>query len=144
MKRTLKRNEELKLAQEIAHKAHNGQTRRDGSPYIEHPKRISESLKQSGMSLLTQIVAWLHDVIEDSPAWNAEKLIEAGISPEAVEAITLLTKQKDVGYVSYVGEIKSNSVAKTVKIADMVDNLTDDPTPKQKQKYLKGLLFLSL
>ena len=39
-------------------------------------------------------------------------------------------------------DIKQNKLAKSVKIADMLDNISDKPTEKQILKYAKGLAFL--
>jgi hypothetical protein len=41
-------------------------------------------------------VAWLHDVIEDSP-WTADRLIDAGIPAEVVDAVVDLTHGDDGG-----------------------------------------------
>ena len=43
---------------------------------------------------------------------------------------------------TYLARVKENPIALKVKIADMLCNLADDPTPRQVEKYRKGMLFL--
>jgi hypothetical protein len=56
--------EQLKIAEQIAREAHRGQRRTIGrkEDYIEHPKRVASHFSTEE----SQIVAWLHDVLEDS------------------------------------------------------------------------------
>ena len=129
----------LELAKKIASAAHKGQLRRGGDvPYIEHPKAVA---KRVGDDLEAQIVAWLHDVIEDSEQ-TAESLLQAGIPPRCVEAVVVLTKKRGVAYESYLERVSTSRLATKVKIADMLSNLADDPTPRQIRKYAQGLLML--
>ena len=61
----------VELAEKIATEAHQGQFRRGGSiPYIEHPRAV---VSRVGDDLDTQVVAWLHDVVEDCDV-SAENL----------------------------------------------------------------------
>jgi hypothetical protein len=46
------------------------------------------------------------------------------------------------GVTPYLRRIKSDPVAKRVKIADMLANLGDRPSERQIVKYAKGLLIL--
>jgi (p)ppGpp synthase/HD superfamily hydrolase len=51
---------------EFAKAAHEGQTRKfSGDPYIVHPVRVSLLASQFGLSYGDQVVALLHDVVED-------------------------------------------------------------------------------
>ncbi len=130
---------QLELAESIARKAHDGQFRRDGkTPYVTHPQRVAKRIKGNEAA---QVVAWLHDVLEDTEE-TADSLLSAGISQEAVEAVKLLTKDNSHEYHDYLERIRSNKLAKTVKVNDMLDNLSDTPSNKQIIKYAKGLLIL--
>jgi (p)ppGpp synthase/HD superfamily hydrolase len=130
----------LELAERIATRAHEGQFRRGGQvPYITHPRAVTE---QVGDDPELKIVAWLHDVLENSNE-TADSLIKAGIPEHLVEAVVLLTHDKKVPYEEYMNRIASSRIATTVKIADMVSNLTDKPTTEQIRKYSKGLLILT-
>ena len=53
-------------AYEFAEKAHRGQFRSSGAPYISHPIAVSYSLLELGMDTDTVCAALLHDVVEDT------------------------------------------------------------------------------
>jgi len=52
---------------EFAAKAHEGQTRSSGQPYIIHPLAVAYILLELGMDTDTICSAMLHDVVEDTP-----------------------------------------------------------------------------
>ena len=127
------------IAEQIARKAHEGQHRRDGvTPYVTHPERVAKSI--AGNEDL-EAVAWLHDVLEDTSETEAS-LRAAGIPQHVVDAVRCLTKKDGVEYEDYLAGIKQNALARAVKIQDMLDNLSDEPTEKQTIKYCRGLLIL--
>ncbi|MBQ8011585.1 MAG: bifunctional (p)ppGpp synthetase/guanosine-3',5'-bis(diphosphate) 3'-pyrophosphohydrolase [Oscillospiraceae bacterium] len=55
-------------AYEFAAKAHEGQFRSSGQPYIIHPLAVAKSLLELGMDTDTVCAALLHDVVEDTEA----------------------------------------------------------------------------
>ena len=57
---------ELERAYEVAEKAHEGQLRKSGEPYITHPLAVSEILAEIGLDLETIIAALIHDTVEDT------------------------------------------------------------------------------
>ena len=57
---------ELQRAFEIAERAHLGQTRKSGEPYITHPVAVAEILAHLGLNSATIIAALLHDTVEDT------------------------------------------------------------------------------
>lgn len=111
---------QIEIALEIAMKAHKGQRDLDGNPVILHP--LTVALKGNNES---EIVAGvLHDVVADTE-WTFEDLLEAGIEPEVVDALRLLTHSKDVPYFDYVQRIADshNPIAINVKCNDLEHNL---------------------
>ena len=56
----------LESAAMFARKAHEGQFRRSGEPYIVHPCAVVEILCDLGMDAQTLAAAYLHDVVEDT------------------------------------------------------------------------------
>jgi len=60
--------DELEKAYIFAEKAHQGQTRASGEPYIHHPLAAACILADLSMDLPTLQAALLHDVVEDTPA----------------------------------------------------------------------------
>ena len=83
----------------------------------------------------------LHDVLEDTKT-TAHDLLNAGIDEDVVVAVQILTKHPSRSYDEYLKLVKLNDLARHVKIADMLSNLSDSPTIKQIRKYATGLLFL--
>jgi (p)ppGpp synthase/HD superfamily hydrolase len=123
----------------IASEAHKNQFRRDGvTPYILHPKLVATLVDGDPEA---KAVAWLHDVLEDTTETETS-LLEQGIPETIVDVVVLLTKVDGMDYFEYLKKIKENPLARKVKIADMLANLSDRPTQKQVFKYLAGLQFL--
>ena len=86
----------IALAYDTAEKAHSGQRRDEGTPYIVHPLRVAVSLIDELKIYSPEMIsaALLHDVIEDSDT-TREQL--AGMFGEQVaEIVWLLTKLEEV------------------------------------------------
>ena len=64
-------DKELEAASRIAGIAHHNQFRRDGQPYIMHPTAVQAITKQFYPDNIdAQVLAVLHDVIEDGPQYS--------------------------------------------------------------------------
>ena len=59
-------------AYEFGSKAHEGQQRKSGEPYIHHPLEVARILSDMHMDYQTLSAAILHDVIEDTHTAKAE------------------------------------------------------------------------
>lgn len=105
----------------LATEKHVNQIRRDGSPYIYHPIAVANILRDAGYGLEYQIVALLHDVLEDTDTTEEELLC---FGPAVVEAVKLLTRDTD-NEEEYVARILKNRLAAVVKNADKINNLHD-------------------
>lgn len=131
----------IQLAADIARVAHEGQFRRDGkTPYVWHPQAVARRLEMEDHETIA--AAWLHDVLEDSDKFGPDDLIKAGIPRRVVDAVVCLTKRKGESYESYLTAVRADPIARKVKVADMLHNLSDSPTEKQILKYARGLLAL--
>ncbi|MDK8180608.1 GTP pyrophosphokinase [Paenibacillus sp. UMB4589-SE434] len=121
----------------LATKAHDGQVDKGGNPYILHPLRVMLKMKSEE----EKIVAVLHDVLEDTEL-NSKELLELGLSEDAVFAIECLTRHKDESYIEFIQRLKSVPVARSVKIADIMDNMNlsriESPT---EQDYIRNLKY---
>lgn len=126
----------LERAIAIAAEAHTGQTDKAGAPYILHPLRVM--LRQT--TLAAQIVAALHDVVEDS-AWTLAQLRAEGFTPEIIAAVDAMTRRADEEYEAFVLRAGSNPLARPVKLADLDDNLDQtriaQPTAKDQARLEK-------
>lgn len=128
------------LAEHIARKAHATQFRRDGvTPYITHPEAVVKKL--TAEVDYVRAAGWLHDVLEDTDVTQAA-LLHFGVPKPVVDAVVLLTKTGDCSYEAYLEGVRKNEIAKRVKIADMLHNLSDSPTRNQILKYARGLIML--
>jgi (p)ppGpp synthase/HD superfamily hydrolase len=130
-----KLEQELQTAIQIATKAHKGQKRHGGEPFITHPNAVANNF----FSLSYQIVSWLHDVIEDT-SYTLEQLYIEGISSMHIERIDILTQKDNQTYYEYIQFIKNsrNKMAIAIKIADTQHNMLTC-TKTAMNKYLFAL-----
>lgn len=132
---------QIEIAKTLATKWHHGQFRRDGvTPYLEHPKRVAGRLDAANHHYRAIAAAWIHDVLEDTNCSIVE-LEASGLEPEIIVAVRLLTKDSKP-YDLYLAKLKQNNIATMVKVFDMIDNLSDNPSPRQIARYSKALAFL--
>lgn len=125
---------------EIAYSAHEGQFRFDGvTEYIVHPLRVRDRLKKESEEV--QAAALLHDVVEDTKV-TADDLRAKGVDEVVIEAVIALTHPMDESNEDYWARVKANEIATKVKIADVIDNLSDGPTERQMMKYAMCLVYL--
>jgi hypothetical protein len=101
----------------IAAKAHEGQKDKEGLPYILHPLRVMSGVQGEE----AQIVAVLHDVIEDTSV-TIDELRRAGFSERVLAAVQCMTHRKEESYADYVVRCNGNEIARQVKLSDLRDN----------------------
>ena len=106
-----------KKAMRIAYDAHAGQFDKGGVPYVFHPLHVAEQMTNEKSCC----AALLHDVMEDTDI-TAEQLRVMGIPIDVMFALQLLTHDPDVDYMDYVRSLKSNAIAREVKLADLEHN----------------------
>ncbi len=126
----------LDLAIAIANQAHAGQIDKAGKPYISHPLTVMAQMD----TLESKIVAVLHDAIEDSDL-KIEDLVKQGFPEFITDAIAAITKLEGEQYEDYILRVKSNAIARQVKIADVTHNMDisriANPTEKDFQRLEK-------
>lgn len=85
--------EKVTRAYEFSAKAHEGQHRKSGEPYIHHPLEVARILAEMHMDYPTLAAAILHDVIEDTPTLKNEiqKKFGKGVA-ELVDGVSKLTQ----------------------------------------------------
>lgn len=136
----------LELALSIATEAHKGQFDKVGIDYIEHPIFVASQVDSEE----EKAVALLHDVIEDSSV-TAEELLNAGLPETVVTAVQILSKKKGQDYQTYLKTVKSNPLARAVKLADLKHNsdlsrleTITDKDLEGLEKYKKTIDYLSM
>ena len=106
-----------KIALKLCFEVHKDQIDKSGMPYVFHPFHLAEQMADEN----TTIVALLHDVIEDTE-YTLDDLRKFGFAEDVLSAISLMTHADDVPYMEYVVKIKTNPIAKAVKLADLKHN----------------------
>lgn len=132
-----------------AHDTEQGQ--KYGSlPYSSHPKAVANIGKKffgTKFGPDAVKVALLHDVLEDTP-YTPEQLAKKGFSKEIIQAVQLLTKNKNLSYADNIKNIinSGNKLAMMVKYSDNYMNFTGDKShwdsdraAQSQQKYLASL-----
>ncbi len=125
----------LERAIAIAVEAHAGQIDKAGAPYVLHPLRMMLRMDTEA----AMMAAVLHDVVEDGAGWSLERLAGEGIPADVVEAVDSLTKrpEEEADYMAFIRRAGMNVIARSVKLADLDDNmdLVALPTPSRKISF---------
>lgn len=136
--------EMTKRALALCFEAHKDQKDKSGLPYVFHPFHLAGQMEDEE----TTVVALLHDVIEDTE-YTIEDLQKAGFSQNVISAIALMTHDPQVPYMEYVSAIKSNPIARAVKLADLRHNsdmtrldIITQRDEERAQKYLDAIVIL--
>jgi len=136
----------LRKAYEFSDRAHAGQFRESGDPYVEHCLNVAFILAELHMDSATIAAGLLHDVIEDAGATAEE--IEKDFGSEIAEMVSGLSKMARFGIKSAAEEQVDYfrrmllSMAKdiriiVIKLADRLHNMrTLEHLPAEKQKRI--------
>jgi len=141
-------------AQQMALKAHFGQSNNhDDEPYVLHLQRVYISTRDAGLDEIHQAVAWLHDTLEDTNLTVSEIINGLGADESAAciaSGVLSLTKIQSETNEHYYHCVKSNPVAKAVKLHDLHDNfgrnhlIEDEATRlRMAHKYSLGIDILT-
>ena len=124
----------LERAIEIAVATHAGQTDKGGAPYILHPLRVMLRVAPGAQ----QIVAVLHDVVEDSDGQvTFDDLAREGLSQEVIDGVRAVTKVEGESYEAFIARAALNPVGKAVKLADLAENSDLSRIDRPSQKDLE-------
>ena len=133
-----------KKALKLCFEAHKNQVDKTGVPYVFHPFHLAEQMTDE----ISTVCALLHDVVEDTE-YGFSDLRAMGFPQEAIEVLTLLTHEEGVPYMEYVKKIKTNPIAKQVKISDLKHNsdltrmdMVDERALQRTEKYKEALKLL--
>lgn len=152
IKHALRENQNLDSAQVLSQYAHRDQKRRSGEPYFLHPQEVADIVNRYYGDTVTYYTAMLHDALEDGiPLGNIEdedhffdllvdELPESEIESadqiySSVQALTKINKHQP--YLEYIDSVITDEFAFRVKLADMMQNISDSPSKNQLKKYVK-------
>lgn len=118
------------IALALARRLHEGQYRKDGSPYIIHPLKVCSTLISYGIKDdVTLAAALLHDAFEDCldklPMGGQELYLEYHLDKEVYDIVMLLTKQSglsDEELCVHFEAISKNPKASMIKLSDRLHN----------------------
>jgi (p)ppGpp synthase/HD superfamily hydrolase len=86
-------------------------------------------------------IAWLHDTVEDGRC-TLKDLIEGGFNTQVILGVSLLTRKLGQSYEDFIRRLEHDTVARGIKICDILSNLNDAPTARQIKRYSAALLVL--
>ena len=121
----------------IAEKAHAGQSRKSGDPYITHPVAVAEILSELGMNTQTIVAALLHDTVEDTP-YSLEQL-RKDFGVEVADLVDGVTKLDRVVYGpdAQAETVRKMVIAMSRDIRVLVIKLADRLHNARTWKYLE-------
>ena len=135
--------DEVVKAYEFGAKAHDGQTRKSGEPYISHPIAVAQTLAEMHMDGQTIAAAILHDVVEDTATDISD--LKTIFGDEIAYLVDGVSKLDQIQFNSRA-EAQAESFRKMilamiedirvilVKLADRLHNMrTLDAMPREKQ-----------
>lgn len=98
--------QQLLAAYNYAELMHKGQKRASGEPYFTHPCAVAEILIDLGLDYPSVAAAFLHDVIEDTPATDED--IKVRFGKEIMTLVEGVTKLDKINYHSHEEEDAEN------------------------------------
>lgn len=123
--------EKAKQFATIAHKRINQLRKYNNQPYTVHLSSVANIVASVTDDEEMIAAAWLHDVVEDTPAtlYDVEKEFGTGVA-ELVENLTDISKPGDGNRLTRKSIDKKHIArasqrAKTIKLADLIDNASD-------------------
>jgi guanosine-3',5'-bis(diphosphate) 3'-pyrophosphohydrolase len=136
----------IEEAYQMAAKAHEGQKRFSGDPYISHPIAVAQILAAMHMDYQSIVTALLHDVLEDTLIDRS--LIAEHFGEEVAQLVESLSKLDQIKFDSRI-EAQAENLRRMIlamtrdirviliKLADRLHNMrTLAPLPREKKQRI--------
>lgn len=136
-----------RLAYAFAKYCHSemGQKRKgSGEPYFVHPKGVAKIVMDNGGNEDQICAAFCHDLLEDVPFVSYDEL-KKGFNQHVADLVLELTNQRykieEIGKEAYMTDklMKLSNEALLIKLADILYNISDNPTEAQEIRMFKNL-----
>jgi len=145
-------SEKIKEAYDFAYKAHEGQFRDSGEPYISHPAWVAKLIAQMDIGQEAIMAALLHDCLKNTPATIEE--IDEKFGDEVALLVSGLVEVRDKTTGKNIDNINVEMFRRflfssvddvrilIIRLADKLHNgLTIDSIPPEKQiQYAKRVM----
>lgn len=135
--------QQSELAHAMAQYFHQNQVDKAGKPYINHPEFVAAHVTGED----EKTVAYLHDIVEDTPV--TIDTVRNMFGDTVADAVALLTHPDGEPYEHYVRRVKENPIARAVKLADLRHNSDlsrlQEVTDKERaraEKYKRAIEIL--
>ena len=106
----------VRKAYDFSAKAHEGQKRRSGEPYVQHPVAVAGVLTLLKTDVAAVVAGLLHDTLEDTVATPAE--LEREFGKEVVHLVDGVTKIGKITFRSYEEKQAENFRKMVLSMAD--------------------------
>ncbi len=106
----------IRKAYEFSAKAHEGQIRRSGEPYLQHPLAVAGVLTLLRTDVTAVVAGLLHDTLEDTLATPEE--LEREFGPEVVHLVGGVTKIGKITFRNYEEKQAENFRKMVLSMAD--------------------------
>jgi guanosine-3',5'-bis(diphosphate) 3'-pyrophosphohydrolase len=144
---THKEVELVKLAYKVANKAHSGQFRKSGEPYIHHPLSVALILADLKLDYFCIVAAILHDCIEDTSLTKEDVQTQFGEQvAHIVEGVSKLTNleftsssQKQAeNFQKLILAMSKDMRVMVIKLADRLHNMRTLDSMSNEKKIQKA------
>lgn len=113
--------EDVIFARDFARKYHKNQVDKCGRDYVT--THLDSVASQVNLPFL-KIVAYLHDIIEDTECSLSD--IQKVFGKQVSEAVYYLSRQEKETYMDYINRLCANEAAKIIKYYDLLDHIVDE------------------
>lgn len=135
----------LELAKQLSKEYHRKQVDKGGVDYFSgHITSVVNGVD----TIEEKTVAYLHDTAEDTKLTYVDLMV-LDFSDRVINAVIALTKDKKESYKDYLKRVKSNELARAVKLSDLTNNMDlsrlkeiTEVDKKRLEKYKKAYKYL--
>ena len=123
----------MEAAQHLAELLHFNVPRSGRQTSFDHVAAVANAVPP----YTARTVAWLHDVLEDTPI--TLDILAAIFGDQIATHVDILTRKAHQTYPQYIDLIRTDPIATEVKLADIAHNLSTIPSSmfsKDKKSYL--------